>query len=152
MTKVLQIVSERNNVSPGIKPIPYYTGNVIKGSHHTPMSPLLKGERTLDLFAGIFYLFRWVALPVIRTGTLTVLISVSVTNFEKRANLPFIICARLPLQTIPTYMVAGYYLAFFFSLSHNFEGVHMQSDTTRPSNKGSKERSFLYKQVCTRVT
>ena len=50
-------------------------------------------------------------------------------------------------QTIPTYMVAGYYLAFFFSLSHNFEGVHMQSDTTRPSNKGSKEQSFLYKQV-----
>ena len=44
-------------------------------------------------------------------------------------------------------MVAGYYLAFFFSLSHNFEGVHMQSDTTRPSNKGSKEQSFLYKQV-----
>ena len=44
-------------------------------------------------------------------------------------------------------MVAGYYLAFFFSLSHNFEGVHMQSDTTRPSNKGSLEHSFLYKQV-----
>ena len=53
----------------------------------------------------------------------------------------------ISLQTIPTYMVAGYYLAFFFSLSHNFEGVHMQSDTTRPSNKGSMEHSFLYKQV-----
>jgi len=101
-------------------------GNVIRGSHHTPMSPLLKSERTLDLCAGIFYLFRWVALPVMRTGSLTVLFS-----------------------TIPTYMVAGYYLAFFFSLSHNFEGVHMQSDTTRPSNKGSKEQSFLYKQIAT---
>ena len=52
------------------------TGNVIRGSHHTPMSPLLKSERTLDLFAGLLYLFRWIAIPVIRTGSLSVLISV----------------------------------------------------------------------------
>ena len=49
---------------------------MIRGSHHTPMSPLLKSERTLDLFAGLLYLFRWIAIPVIRTGSLSVLISV----------------------------------------------------------------------------
>ena len=45
------------------------------------------------------------------------------------------------------YIVAGYYLAFFFSLSHNFKGVHMLDATTRETNKNGKENSFLYKQV-----
>ena len=63
--------------------IRFIAGNVIRGSHHTPMSPLLKSERTLDLCAGLFYLFRWVALPVMRTGSLTVLFSVSqVTTWQ----------------------------------------------------------------------
>jgi hypothetical protein len=42
------------------------------------------------------------------------------------------------------FMVGGYYLAFFFSISHNFEGVHMQEDTSRESNA---KKSFLHKQV-----
>ena len=45
-------------------------------------------------------------------------------------------------------MVCGYYLAFFFMISHNYEGVFAQKDTTRPSNKGCEENSWLYKQVC----
>ena len=45
------------------------------------------------------------------------------------------------------FLVAGYYLAFFFFLSHQYEGVHMLEDTTRPSNKDGKTNSFLYKQV-----
>ena len=49
------------------------------------------------------------------------------------------------LHLSPMYVVGGYYLAFFFSLSHNFEGVHMLDDTTREGTKG--EKSFLYKQV-----
>ena len=44
-------------------------------------------------------------------------------------------------------MVCGYYLAFFFMISHNYEGVHAQKDTTRPSNKGCDKNSWLYKQV-----
>ena len=58
------------------------------------MSPLLKWERTLDLFAGLFYLFRWLALPVIRTGTLTVLISVS----ETRGQWPYIPAATRAIK------------------------------------------------------
>jgi fatty acid desaturase (delta-4 desaturase) len=45
------------------------------------------------------------------------------------------------------YLVAGYYLAFFFSISHNFKGVHMLDETTRASNQGDKKNSYLYKQV-----
>ena len=48
------------------------------------------------------------------------------------------------VSLLPMYMVGGYYLAFFFSLSHNFKGVHMLEDTTRPSNM---KKSFLYNQV-----
>ena len=44
-------------------------------------------------------------------------------------------------------MVCGYYLAFFFMISHNYEGVFAQKDTTRPSNKGCEQNSWLYKQV-----
>ena len=51
------------------------------------------------------------------------------------------------IQTIPMHLVMGAYLAFFFMLSHNFEGAQAMKDTTRPSNKGSNENSFLYKQV-----
>ena len=51
------------------------------------------------------------------------------------------------IQTIPMHLVMGAYLAFFFMLSHNFEGAQAMKDTTRPSNQGSNENSFLYKQV-----
>ena len=45
------------------------------------------------------------------------------------------------------FMIGGGYLAFFFLISHNFEGVQALTDTTRPSNKGCQKNSFLYKQV-----
>ena len=44
-------------------------------------------------------------------------------------------------------MTGGGYLAFFFMISHNFEGAQALTDTTRPSNKGGEKNSFLYKQV-----
>ena len=50
-------------------------------------------------------------------------------------------------QTIPLFMTGGSYLAFFFMISHNFEGAQALSDTTRPSNEGGNKNSFLYKQV-----
>ena len=51
------------------------------------------------------------------------------------------------LQTLPLYITGGSYLAFFFMISHNFEGAQALKDTTRPSNKGGNKNSFLYKQV-----
>ena len=50
--------------------------NLIKGAHHTPMSPLVKGERIFDICSSALFLFRWVALPVIRTGEFSTLFSV----------------------------------------------------------------------------
>jgi hypothetical protein len=50
------------------------------------------------------------------------------------------------LNILPLLMVAGYYLSFFFTISHNFRGVHMHEDTRRETNH---KNSFLYNQVQT---
>jgi len=99
--------------------------DLIKGAHWTPYSPLVKKERMFDLFCEALFIFRSVVIPIYRTGTLSVLF-----NF-----------------TLPLFMTGGSYLAFFFMISHNFEGAHALTDTTRPSNKGGEKNSFLYKQV-----
>ena len=41
-------------------------------------------------------------------------------------------------------MVMGWYLSFFFTISHNFHGVEKHEDTTRGANA---EKSFLFNQV-----
>ena len=41
-------------------------------------------------------------------------------------------------------MVMGWYLSFFFTISHNFHGVEKHEDTTRGANA---ENSFLFNQV-----
>jgi hypothetical protein len=48
------------------------------------------------------------------------------------------------LNVIPMLMVMGYYLSFFFTISHNFTGVEKHEDTTREKNP---EKSFLHSQV-----
>jgi len=101
--------------------------DLIKGSHHTPMSPLLKGERLFDLSMEALVVLRWVVLPVYVTGGFSVLLN----------------------HSVPMYLVAGGYLSFFFMISHNFVGAQALTDTTRPSNKGCDKNSFLYKQCAT---
>ena len=96
--------------------------NVIYGSHHTKMSPLLGPHRVFETFTSAVFFLRWVCLPLYQSGWGAV------------------------VQTAPMYVVGGYYLAFFFSLSHNFSGVHMLEDTTR-SGMAKSESTFLYKQV-----
>ena len=44
-------------------------------------------------------------------------------------------------------LVAVVYFIFFLMLNHHFDGAQILTDTTRPSNSGGKENSFLYKQV-----
>ena len=45
------------------------------------------------------------------------------------------------------YVVAGVYFVFFFMISHHFDGAQTLTNTSRQSNRGGKENSFLYKQV-----
>ena len=94
--------------------------SLVSGVRYTEFSKLLTTYRRVEMLSTLFFLARWVALPVYTSGSASVL-----------------------LNTIPLYLVAGWYLAFFFILSHNFEGVHMFDK----SKYGTNTRSFLYKQV-----
>jgi fatty acid desaturase (delta-4 desaturase) len=51
------------------------------------------------------------------------------------------------LQLVPSALIMGFYLSFFFIISHCFKGAHFQEDTTRPSNKNGSKNSYLYKQI-----
>ena len=94
--------------------------HLVRGKHLKQMSSLVSGYRIMEGCIWTFFILRWVALPVYQTGGASVLLSIA-----------------------PMYMVAGYWLSFFFIISHNFEGVHMFD---RDNGKGVN-KSFLYQQV-----
>ena len=89
---------------------------LMSGVYFTPISPYLNPHMNLDLVFSTAFLMRWVALPLYLAPSTNTLMSICVM-----------------------YAVAGYYLSFFFMLSHNFA-------ETRNYSPSSKE-SFLYKQV-----
>jgi len=92
--------------------------SLIYGIRYTPMSKLVAYYRYTEMISPIFFMTRWVILPLVKNGVSAL------------------------LATAPLYMVAGFYLAFFFILSHNFEGVHMFD-----KSKKIEGSSFLRNQV-----
>lgn len=93
--------------------------NTIKGFHKIPMSSMVKTNRIFEASTSLLFLIRWAALPIFQQPHWSTVLNV-----------------------LPLFVVAGYYLAFFFIISHNFLGVHM-------FDKGSAKStdSFLWKQV-----
>ena len=97
--------------------------NIIRGTHHAPMSKMIKSNRVFDASASLFFGFRWLVFPLIQQPTVYA-------------------AAMTLLNILPMFVVGGYYLAFFFIISHNFLGVHMFDKASEKSTK-----SFLWKQV-----
>lgn len=93
--------------------------NIINGKHFIPMSILLKKHRVFEITTTMFFLFRMVFIPLYQVPTVNTILGICLT-----------------------FMIAGYYLSFFFILSHNFKGVHIMDEE-------SKNKSFLYNQVVT---
>jgi acyl-lipid (7-3)-desaturase (Delta-4 desaturase) len=93
--------------------------NTIKGFHKIPMSSMVKTNRIFEAGTSILFLLRWVALPIYQQPHYSTMLNV-----------------------LPMFVVAGYYLAFFFIISHNFLGVHMFDKSSANSTD-----SFLWKQV-----
>jgi fatty acid desaturase (delta-4 desaturase) len=84
------------------------------------MSKHVDKYRTFEAFLSFLFMIRWVALPLYQVPSLYTL-----------------------LHILPMAVVGGYYLAFFFIISHNYVGVHMFNN-----DAGShKYDSFLYRQV-----
>ena len=95
--------------------------NLVKGFHYTKMSALVRGNRLFDGFLSIVFFCRWIVLPIVQCpgSPLTALLNVT-----------------------PLFVVGGYYLSFFFIISHNFEGVHMFDGR----QQRQEHQTFMYKQ------
>lgn len=93
---------------------------MIEGVNYTPVSPMLAKHRLFEVSASILFFFRWFFLPMYQVPSLWT---------------PLNSCA-------PLLMVVGWYLSFFFTISHNYDGVTMLDDTT-------PNKSWLVNQVIT---
>ena len=96
--------------------------NIIEGIHLTPYSKFLVNHRIFETFSSIIFFVRWFILPLYIKPSIYTLLHIA-----------------------PMFIVGGYYLAFFFIISHNFNGVFMFD--SREINTNKKLQSFLYRQV-----
>lgn len=95
--------------------------DVYKGIMLTPMSPYMKTTRRIDAIGFILFHIRTLIIPLMRAPRLSTLLAI-----------------------YSLYAIGGTYIALFFIISHNFDGVTILNDT------GHKEKeSFLRSQVLT---
>ncbi len=85
----------------------------------TAMSKLIGRDRIFESLTSILFYFRWFVMPLIQRKSLSVFIDI-----------------------FPMFAVGGFYLAFFFIISHNFVGVYMFDN-----KGGNRKSSFLRDQV-----
>eukprot|EP01038_Epipyxis_sp_PR26KG_P009506 gene9506-12806_t len=98
--------------------------HVSEGFHLTKMSSLVDSYRSFEGFTILFFFFRWLVFPVLQVPTYMTFVNI-----------------------LPMFLIGGYYLSFFFVISHNFEGVMMFD---QDSTKGTKfYQSFLRTQIAT---
>ncbi len=94
--------------------------HLLTGKHLRNMSALLVPYRIMECLTWLVFVARWVVLPIYQTGSASVMWSIA-----------------------PMFAVGGYYLSFFFVISHNFDGAALY-DHSKGINANN---SFLRKQV-----
>ena len=94
----------------------------VQGFHKIEFSKLLKTNRLFEEATSAFFILRWLVVPLIRAPSMYTLLNIA-----------------------PLFVVGGYYLSFFFVISHNFEGVHIFEHAFTKN----VDPSFLRKQVLT---
>lgn len=82
-------------------------------------SSLLNMNRPVEQATIVLFFLRWVALPLYQQFSFWTLLNVA-----------------------PLFAVGGFYLSFFFVISHNFDGVFMFGPKAE-----DKYDSFIHKQV-----
>jgi acyl-lipid (7-3)-desaturase (Delta-4 desaturase) len=103
----------------GITAVFDFMVDVIRGKNYTVMSPFVFRQRMFDFMCSLGFLCRWVVLPLYQSPSVYTLIHI-----------------------MPMMIVAGYYLAFFFILSHNFLGTEFFD-----KSDDDIRYTFLYRQV-----
>lgn len=106
----------------GISHIFYSLKHNIDGFHFTRMSKLVNSYRLFEELTIFFFFARWLVYPLIQVPALSTLLNI-----------------------LPMFIVGGYYLAFFFVISHNFEGALLYNN----EKEQEVHESFLRKQVAT---
>lgn len=89
--------------------------------NHTDYAPAIQKYMEFEKAIGRLCLFRWLLFPVVFAKT----------------HIPFYITM---LHIAPVFIVGGFYLSFFFILSHNYDGVLYY-------NAYNRSDSFLRKQI-----
>ncbi len=98
--------------------------HIVKGFHYSHMSALVKSNRYFEAATILFFGVRWIVMPLYYYPSVYTILNI-----------------------LPLFMVGGYYLAFFFIISHNFDGVHfLEKDAIAVP---TAETSFLRRQVVT---
>jgi fatty acid desaturase (delta-4 desaturase) len=106
----------------GMSHIFYSLKHNLDGFQHTRMSKLVMDQRLFEELTILFFALRWIVLPLIQLPALSTLLNV-----------------------VPMFVVGGYYLAFFFVISHNFDGAVLYDN----EKNHDVNESFLRKQVAT---
>ncbi len=96
--------------------------HLVEGFHFTKMSTLVKSNRTFEEATILFFFFRWFAIPLYNQPHWSTI-----------------------LHVLPMLLTGGYYLAFFFIISHNFEGAALNHEKYTLE----EDKSFLRRQVLT---
>lgn len=80
-------------------------GHIVNGFHYTRMSALVTKNRLFEEATMAFFVLRWIVFPLYQVPALSTLLNI-----------------------LPLFVVGGYYLAFFFIISHNFENAYFYRD------------------------
>ncbi len=106
--------------------------HMVNKKNFTSMSKPLATHQSFEIFGSVLFFARWLVLPVYLTWMSGGSIMATLCNIA------------------PMYMVGGYYLALFFLISHNFDGVHMFDRDKSPTTvSATSNNRFLYRQVIT---
>lgn len=121
------------------------------------MSSFLDKNRPFEQATIVMFFLRWVALPLYQQFSVYTLLQVKrnsnncfsikissesqIIIHQYTSITIFVMWVCIP-QVAPLFMVGGYYLSFFFVISHNFEGVYLFGPSAE-----KKYDSFLHKQV-----
>jgi fatty acid desaturase (delta-4 desaturase) len=105
----------------GISYIFFSFKHLVDGFHFISMSSLVTKYRTLEEGTMLIFFCRWILLPLFQVPSLWTLINI-----------------------LPMFIVGGYYLAFFFLISHNFEGVSLNENRYIQEKENN---SFLRRQI-----
>eukprot|EP01033_Poteriospumella_lacustris_P002598 gene2598-1891_t len=119
----------------GLTYIGFAAHHVLVGFHFSKMSRLVEDVRMREMLGFVWFFARWIVGPLVRFPSVATFVNI-----------------------LPMFIVGGYYLSFFFIISHNFEGVYLEENGAGVTKIANSENSnqvagkgmgFLRRQVAT---